>query len=283
MKIKGVIDPGHGGYSNWNVGYSGKYYEHIGMLELSKLIQQKLNATGKFDIKLTRDTDIYLELWERAQVAVDFDAEFFISEHTNAPSVSARGGECFYSVDLPKDKAFAERLSADLANTFNIPNRGAKICTDSSGTEDYYGVMDYAQDNGVPHVWLVENMFHSNPIEEQILLTQMDKIAEITAKNICIEFGVEYKEGDVEEMISGIVIMESIGDLSSAMLLQYKFGYGIIEKPFVKNDELKSYKKIIKVGGVEVPSVPTSEVILLSGVDRVETNKKVLEFIEFNK
>jgi N-acetylmuramoyl-L-alanine amidase len=247
MKIKGVIDPGHGGYSNWNVGYSGKYYEHIGMLELSKLIQQKLNATGKFDIKLTRDTDIYLELWERAQVAVDFDAEFFISEHTNAASVSARGGECFYSVDLPKDKAFAERLSADLANTFNIPNRGAKICTDSSGTEDYYGVMDYAQDNGVPHVWLVENMFHSNPIEEQILLTQMDKIAEITAKNICIEFGVEYKEGDVDKM-DKIVTYFGDADVFAALIVSQKYHCPLMSKSDFEISGLK-VKEIISIGG----------------------------------
>jgi hypothetical protein len=216
-KIKGVLDPGHGGKACYNVGYSGQYYEHVFALEFDKRLQKKLEATGYFDILLTRDTDIFLELWERAEIAKNFGADFFFSTHTNAGGTTARGSECYYSVDLPNDKKFAARVSAEIAFTFGVPDRGAKIKTQAgkwdgiNEVEDYFGVIDGSQDRGIPHVWLAELLFHSNPYDEQILLTKIDVLVDIVFRNICIEFNVPSEEEKIVErdLVKKIIKLES--------------------------------------------------------------------------
>jgi N-acetylmuramoyl-L-alanine amidase len=89
-----VIDAGH--YSNrYNVGISGLYYESEGMLKLSKLIQAKLNTTGKVDCYLTREDEKDISLYQRGKIASDKGAFIFISEHSNAsgsPSVTGAEG-----------------------------------------------------------------------------------------------------------------------------------------------------------------------------------------------
>lgn len=83
----------------------------------------------------------------------------------------------------------------------------------------------------------------------------------------------KYKE---DGTLKGIIIMESIADLPSAILLQYKFGYPMIEKGFLSSEDLNASVKI-KVGGDDKP---TADTVLLSGSDRVETNRAVLRYID---
>jgi N-acetylmuramoyl-L-alanine amidase len=194
-KIIGTLDPGHGGTNNQNVGYSHKYYEHIGVLTISLDLKQELESTGAFKIFLTRDKDMTLDLRERAEIAVKNKSNFFISEHTNAGAVTAGGTEVFYSVDLPKTKDFAAALSANVSSFLGIKNRGAKTRESLNYPgEDYYGVIDGAQDGGIPNVFIIESAFHSNPDEEKKLLNRetLRGIAKAQAKAICAHYGVQY-------------------------------------------------------------------------------------------
>jgi N-acetylmuramoyl-L-alanine amidase len=189
-----VIDAGH--YGNYNVGCSGKYYESVGMLKLSRLIRDKLNATGKVHASLTRDNATDISLYQRGKIASDRGAFIFISEHTNATSVpSVKGVEVFYSVDLPNDKVWADKLSSKIAQVMNTSNRGGK--TEESKTykgEDYLTVIDSAQDNGVPHVFLVESGFHSNADDEAKLRDDiyLNKIADVQCEILCEICGFSY-------------------------------------------------------------------------------------------
>lgn len=193
-KIRGVIDPGHGGSDRANRGPTG-YIEADGVLDISKRLKQKLESTGAFDIKLTRDRDMTLGLTERAVIADNYNADLFISEHTNAGPASAGGTVVFYSVDLPGNRAFAEELAKEISSTLGISNRGAKTreSTRNPG-EDYYTVIDAAQDRGIRNVYLIESAFHSNPAEEKLLLnaSKRDAIAEAQARVICRRFNVSY-------------------------------------------------------------------------------------------
>jgi N-acetylmuramoyl-L-alanine amidase len=195
--IKVMLDPGHGGSDRANKGPTG-YVEADGVLDISLKVKKKLLSTGRFDVKLTREKDMTLGLTERGQMAARWGAQLFISEHTNAtgkvPNKTVRGVAVYESVDLP-DEAFAEEMAKAIAEAVGIPNRGGHVRESQKYPgEDYYTVIDAAQDGGVPHVLLIESAFHDNIQDEAILKdpAKRDLIAEAQVKVICKKFGVVY-------------------------------------------------------------------------------------------
>ena len=192
--IKVCIDPGHGGSDRANRGSNG-YVEADGVLAISKYLKEELESTGKFQVILTRDRDMTLSLTERGRIAARNKVDLFISQHTNAGPKGAGGTEVYYSVDIPGDRELAAKLSAEVASVLGIKDRGIKTreSTITRG-EDYYTVIDAAQDGGVPHVLLIESAFHSNPDEERLLMKDenLRKIAQAQAKVISGFFGVDY-------------------------------------------------------------------------------------------
>lgn len=181
--VKITIDPGHGGKDKANQGPTG-YVEADGTLKLSLYLESELLKYGAFTVQLTRRGDETVSLTKRGQLAADFKSDLFLSEHTNAANKRVRGTTVFYSVDLPVDKELAEKLSAAVSGALNIPNRGAKTRASLiNPNEDYYTVIDTAQDGGVPHVILIENAFHDNPEDERLLLSDilLQKVAKAQA------------------------------------------------------------------------------------------------------
>lgn len=187
-----TIDPGHGGRDRANKGPTG-YIEADGTLKISLLLEAELLKTNAFSVQLTRREDKYLTLTERGKMAVLNKSHLFISQHTNAFNTRVSGTGVYYSVDLPQDRQLAERLSSAVALALGIPDRGAKTRPSlKNPNEDYYTVIDTAQDGGVPHVILVESAFHDHAGDEKLLKdeTMLRKIAKAQAKVICEWFGV---------------------------------------------------------------------------------------------
>ena len=83
MTKKIMIDPGHGGKDPGAVG-NGLQEKDL-VLTISKLMKEYLddNYTGH-EVKLTRSTDVFHTLSKRADIANDYDADVFISNHVNA-------------------------------------------------------------------------------------------------------------------------------------------------------------------------------------------------------
>ncbi|NJD01162.1 MAG: N-acetylmuramoyl-L-alanine amidase [Ruminiclostridium sp.] len=195
--IKVFIDPGHGGKDRANRGPTG-YIEADGVLDISLLLEKELLSTGAFQVGLSRRTDITLGLSERGRAAAEFGAQLFISEHTNAagmvPNTTVRGTTVYESVDL-KDEALGAQMSKSIAAALGIPDRGChqRESVNYPG-EDYYTVIDTAQDAGVPHVLLIESAFHDNADDEALLKSEAGllKIARAQAAVICGFFGVKY-------------------------------------------------------------------------------------------
>jgi hypothetical protein len=160
----GCVDPGHKKYTN--KGCYGNYWEGIGNWHVANFMMNFMNSTGLFDIKLTKSkiTDDP-SLTERGRMAKG--AKFFHSIHSNAGT--SGGCEVYESVDLndwENAKIFCNKLSKYL----KVKNRGVKNRASgygfssvplSSNYEDYYTVMDAAQDIGVTHVILTEAVDHS--------------------------------------------------------------------------------------------------------------------------
>ena len=92
-----VIDAGHGGKDAGAVGHYLKMQEKNLNLEISLRLASKLRTEyPELNVVLTRATDVFLPLQERADIVNKNNADLFICIHTNsAESRSAHGAETF--------------------------------------------------------------------------------------------------------------------------------------------------------------------------------------------
>jgi N-acetylmuramoyl-L-alanine amidase len=112
-KMLVVLDPGHGGNDPGAVGNG--IQEKTLNLAVALKMEKSLKAKG-FDVKMTRNTDVYLKLQERTDIANEANADMFVSVHVNAlpPGKNSAGFE-IYLMALPTDK--------DALNLAKIENR----------------------------------------------------------------------------------------------------------------------------------------------------------------
>ncbi|MCQ2106183.1 MAG: N-acetylmuramoyl-L-alanine amidase [Fibrobacter sp.] len=109
-----VIDPGHGGKDSGALG--GKSQEKDIVLTVGKLLKKELEKEG-FNVKMTRDKDVFIELGQRANLANQWDGDLFISLHCNAIDATPEKkkqvkGYHVYVLRAPEseeDKAIARR------------------------------------------------------------------------------------------------------------------------------------------------------------------------------
>ena len=78
-----VIDPGHGGVDPGATGRSGVYEKNI-VLAFARELATQLRATGRYEVHLTRETDIFIPLRERVAIARNHKADLFLSIHADA-------------------------------------------------------------------------------------------------------------------------------------------------------------------------------------------------------
>ncbi|MEW5745821.1 MAG: N-acetylmuramoyl-L-alanine amidase [Nitrospirota bacterium] len=97
MKRRIVVDPGHGGHDPGAVGPSGLYEKDV-VLDIALKVRSIMKRDHpQFDVVLTRETDIFIPLPQRAAVANRNNADFFLSIHANAsPNRQARGIETYF-------------------------------------------------------------------------------------------------------------------------------------------------------------------------------------------
>ena len=87
-----VIDPGHGGRDPGAIAVSGGVPEKDLTLALARELRDRLVERGRVRVALTRDSDRYLTLEQRAGVARGLGASLFLSLHMDsAPNPLARG------------------------------------------------------------------------------------------------------------------------------------------------------------------------------------------------
>ena len=109
-----VIDPGHGGKDTGAQGKNSNEKDIV--LAVGKLPKKELEKEG-FNVKMTRDKDVFIELGERANLANQWDGDLFISLHCNAIDATPERkkqikGYHVYVLRAPEseeDKAIARR------------------------------------------------------------------------------------------------------------------------------------------------------------------------------
>lgn len=127
-----VIDLGHGGNDSGAIGQAGTYESNI-VLAIGKELNENLKGLD-LDIKFTRLSDKFVPLKERARIANEFGADYFLSIHINSASdTSVRGVEVWeYSNGIEKLDTFSSGLCEDISKLFNIRNRGIKLSKELS-------------------------------------------------------------------------------------------------------------------------------------------------------
>jgi len=102
-----VIDPGHGGKDSGTMGTKRfKIYEkHVALAVSLKLGDYIKNAFPNVDVIYTRDSDVFLELNERTELANSVNADLFISIHCDGFTNSTPSGASVFVMGMSKLKA----------------------------------------------------------------------------------------------------------------------------------------------------------------------------------
>jgi len=102
-----VIDPGHGGKDSGTMGTKRfKIYEkHVALAVSLKLGDYIKNAFPNVDVIYTRDSDVFLELNERTELANNANADLFISIHCDGFTNSTPSGASVFVMGMSKLKA----------------------------------------------------------------------------------------------------------------------------------------------------------------------------------
>ncbi len=88
-----VLDPGHGGHDSGAVR-NGAIEKDV-VLAFGHALRDKLNATGRYKVMMTRDSDKFIALDDRRSFGEDNKAALFIAIHADYAGASARGATIY--------------------------------------------------------------------------------------------------------------------------------------------------------------------------------------------
>lgn len=101
-----VIDAGHGGIDSGTIGVDGLLEKNL-VLDEAERLKRVLQKRG-YVVHLTRDTDIYIPLRERVNIARGYQADLFISLHADSnPDPSVSGASVYTLSESGSDKEAA--------------------------------------------------------------------------------------------------------------------------------------------------------------------------------
>ena len=122
---KVFIDPGHGGDDSGAPGLGSKNEDDLN-LEVAMKVKKKLEAKN-IDVKMSRESDEFIKLGERANMANQYGADVFVSIHQNsADAESAHGIETYYHPNKGMYEPLAKDIQDNAINQTGARNRGVK-------------------------------------------------------------------------------------------------------------------------------------------------------------
>ncbi|CEO04658.1 enterotoxin [[Clostridium] sordellii] len=169
---KVFIDPGHGGQDSGAVG-NGNYEDELN-LAVAKKVEQKLKAKG-IEVKMSRYSDEFISLSDRAKMANQYAPDVFISIHQNSSdSMSANGTETYYHTRKGEYSHYAQNIQSSAINETGSRNRGIKSAN--------FAVL---RETNMPSA-LFESGFITNPTESANLANPnyQEKLADGIANGI---------------------------------------------------------------------------------------------------
>lgn len=153
-----VIDPGHGGSDPGTIGYQGTFEKDVN-LAIGLFLGDLLHQAGA-KVVYTRDSDEYVSIFRRPEIAREVRADLFVSIHANShiERGRARGTETLYRAKDPISEHFARTVQEEVVKAITLIDRRI------------WGRDDLAVFNGsdIPSI-LVEVGFLDHPDEEVLL------------------------------------------------------------------------------------------------------------------
>lgn len=215
-----VIDAGHGGKDPGAIGPGGTKEKDI-VLPIALALRDQLRERSDITVHMTRTTDTFVELRDRTQLAVDKDADLFISIHANSigggkrKRESVKGYKVFFLSQAkneedrrvamlensvvqfekrPRGNDFLQNLLLDLtANEYLLESQDLSIMIAESFAESLKSIRKIHTGVGQGPFWvlygatmpavLVETGFISNSREEKLLTEK--KTQQRLAEAIC--------------------------------------------------------------------------------------------------
>jgi N-acetylmuramoyl-L-alanine amidase len=134
-----VIDPGHGGRDPGAIGSTANILEKDVALRMGLALRDRLEATGRYQVAMTRDDDRFVRLHDRLEIARQSRGELFISLHADSlVSVPEVNGAAVYA---PLEPAFDDGP--------------ARLASAENGAEILAG-MDLADRDGIASEMLLD-------------------------------------------------------------------------------------------------------------------------------
>lgn len=122
-----VIDAGHGGH---DPGASGVHSRESAVtLAAAMQLKSELERTGRYRVRMTRDSNVYVGLYRRVQIARDAEADLFISLHADAGADPATRGASVYTLsEQGAGRAVREFTRGDnWHRALNLPGRDPSV------------------------------------------------------------------------------------------------------------------------------------------------------------
>ncbi len=114
--LRVVIDAGHGGKDPGAIGPGG-LQEKSAVLAIAKRLAERVNRHRGMQAFLTRDTDVFLSLRRRLEIARELKADLFVSIHADAVARPQPSGASVYAFSLKGATSEAARLLANSENS----------------------------------------------------------------------------------------------------------------------------------------------------------------------
>ena len=220
---KVFIDPGHGGKDDGAFG-NGNFEDELN-LKVAKKVEKKLIDKG-IEVKMSRSSDEFISLQDRANMANIYKPDLFISIHQNsAENTSAYGIETYYHTKKIEYKDYAQDIQSSAIKQTGARDRGVKSAN--------FAVL---RETDMPSA-LFESGFITNKNESSNLADSkyqeklangiVDGIEKYLKENIPIDDnqgGVNNNDQNLEVIDTGIVTAESLNIRSGAGATYSKIG-----------------------------------------------------------
>jgi N-acetylmuramoyl-L-alanine amidase len=132
-----LIDPGHGGVDPGAISAT-KVPEKKVVLAVGKKLKQRLAKSGRYEVHMTRETDVFIPLAQRVKLSRKFSADLFISLHADAIT--------------QKDRAKTIRGATVYTLSERASDEEARLMAEKENASDRFAGLDTSDNDGEAEV-----------------------------------------------------------------------------------------------------------------------------------
>lgn len=250
-KFKVVLDAGHGG-KDYGASYHG-YHEKDIALDVVKKIGRILEKNPNIEVVYTRNSDVFVELDERANIANREKATIFISIHCNANKSLVANGFETYVMGVARNKSNLEvaKLENDVVSLEKDYKQNYEGYNPNS-PESAIGMLmlqEEYRENSVELAARIQRNFaqNSNRKDRGVREAGFLVLRKIAMPRILVEMGFISHPGEGEYLASEEGQHDIAVDIASAILSYKKEFFGSEKnEPNIEKPKFKTQLRIIE-------------------------------------